>query len=660
MPSQSPFALYASNFLNKSLVAPSDSSDNESHPPLFFSFTDAGSSRDRVEQLDPDELDDEYDTRGRPVLRGDSGHYQGPSRSSAHVDDDDPYLQLDDEDEERPTSSSHLLSISLTETEPDIPFAPPPRSPSPPRRHSPSPSPSSSPSESTESPPDSPHSISIQSPLPQSPPPTRNGLTESLLPRDGVKRSVFSLPDSRRIPYHKYNDFAWIALWCTSLICCAIAFIVVLAVTYVPSESPGSIPYSTLLHAVPLFTIISFISAALSYMHLILLRFAVRPVLMATAILIPFTMAASAIWAFSGSFIWDGRESTWGETIGLRIYSLVPLILAILTARSIHNLRHSFTQTVRVTEISVRLLLSHSPLLMLSAAVLFVAFIVSLPFLGLIFRLMLVGQFSKDGREGSLHWHVAGYANWLIFLTTTVWVWSWFIARGVLRVTCSGVIAAWYFRSRDYPDPAQTTQLALTRATGPSLGTICLSSLLLTICQSMNYLLRFIRYITTLPFMPAFLHPINIPISILQSWIDSLSIYALIYAGLTGDPFLNSARRSRAITSIKRPGVVRRHYTLLNTLLKLSALSSALVASLVAYLFTAHALGRPYHAPIAAFLAGLLTCLIAWFSFGIVIDTADTLYMCYCLNRGNGAYTTHSKEILYAFEGQRPTGGDRV
>lgn len=55
-----------------------------------------------------------------------------------------------------------------------------------------------------------------------------------------------------------------------------------------------------------------------------------------------------------------------------------------------------------------------------------------------------------------------------------------------------------YFNSRDYPDPAHTTQLALTRATGPSLGTTCLSSLLLTLCQSMNYLLRFIRYVRPL------------------------------------------------------------------------------------------------------------------------------------------------------------------
>jgi hypothetical protein len=91
-----------------------------------------------------------------------------------------------------------------------------------------------------------------QSPvLPQSyphttpPPPTRRDqvdldhsithidLHESLLPRDGVERSVFTLPDPARTPYRKYNDPIWTAVWCTSILFSLIGSIVIIFFTNV-------------------------------------------------------------------------------------------------------------------------------------------------------------------------------------------------------------------------------------------------------------------------------------------------------------------------------------------------------------------------------------------------------------------------------------------
>jgi len=220
-------------------------------------------------------------------------------------------------------------------------------------------------------------------------------------------------------------------------------------------------------------------------------------------------------------------------------------------------------------------------------------------------------------------------------------------------MVCSSVIGAWCYSSDDHHDVNITTQLGVHRAMGPSLGTICFASLILTLCQSLNLLLRFLRYITTLPMVPQIIHPINIPIAVLQNVTQSLSQYALVYAGLTGESFLSSARRSRAVTSVKRPGIVRKQYSLLSTLLTFTSLTLAVPTSLTAYLFTAHSLDRPHHAPIVAFLTGLLTCLTTWFSMGLVIDTADTLYICYCLDKGTSSSNAHSKEVAFAFEGRR-------
>ena len=65
------------------------------------------------------------------------------------------------------------------------------------------------------------------------PPVTRVELTESLLPRDNLNRSIFSLPDPGRIPRHKYNDSPWIAIWCTSLLLCTVGLILTFFLTHV-------------------------------------------------------------------------------------------------------------------------------------------------------------------------------------------------------------------------------------------------------------------------------------------------------------------------------------------------------------------------------------------------------------------------------------------
>ena len=145
---------------------------------------------------------------------------------------------------------------------------------------------------------------------------------ESLLPRDGHARPIdtFSLPDPRHIPRgrRKYNDSVWTAVWCTGLTLCTASSVFILFFTRKPSTHPRvTLPYTTLLHTVPLLTILTFLSALVAYTHIFLLRIFVQPVMIATSVFIPATLLVSAIWAFVGSFMWEtGQEPTWGETVG--------------------------------------------------------------------------------------------------------------------------------------------------------------------------------------------------------------------------------------------------------------------------------------------------------------------------------------------------------
>jgi Plasma-membrane choline transporter len=148
-----------------------------------------------------------------------------------------------------------------------------------------------------------------------------------------------------------------------------------------------------------------------------------------------------------GKWCWVFVITTLKRHHSLRLYSLIPLGFAILSIKSLQERRYSLAQSARVTELSISLLRTHWPLLTLSPALLFGTLLASLPFLSLLFRLFLIGYFTEEGSNDSVGvWHVRAYAGWLISAVLCIWIWSWFVIRGMLRTVCASVIGAWYFR----------------------------------------------------------------------------------------------------------------------------------------------------------------------------------------------------------------------
>ena len=101
------------------------------------------------------------------------------------------------------------------------------------------------------------------------------------------------------------------------------------------------------------------------------------------------------------------------------------------------------------------------------------------------------------------------------------------------------------------------------RATQPSLGSIVLAGLILTGVQILGLLTialrRFPGYLP-LPVRP-FLQPLVIAsvfaVGYLENATSSLSTHALVYLGLTGDPFFPSARRAAALTAAVNASVAK-------------------------------------------------------------------------------------------------------
>ena len=253
------FAAYASQFLNRN-QNPALSQISASQP-LFYSFTtDNGSHIGDMSQTHDDmEFDDEDD----PHL-GRSNEYTS-RRSLPPPDEDDPYLRLDDDeyssnrpDEHRGTESIPLVrSLHASRGQSLVPgqgwLSHHEESPS---------SPSELSSDSGTPPPDFLHHIRPERTIVSGKRAT--AITESLLPRDGTSRpvDVFSLPDPRPASKKRmsHKDSVWIVAWLGSVMICVAASFVVLFTTSVPRGTPERLilPYSVLLHTIPLLTILTF------------------------------------------------------------------------------------------------------------------------------------------------------------------------------------------------------------------------------------------------------------------------------------------------------------------------------------------------------------------------------------------------------------------
>ena len=116
-----------------------------------------------------------------------------------------------------------------------------------------------------------------------------------------------------------------------------------------------------------------------------------------------------------------------------------------------------------------------------------------------------------------------------------------------------------HFFSPSQPPPlpmdTHVIHAAILRSAYPSLGSIVLSALIMAGIRMLTLLTVALRLLPS--YFPLVLRPWLQPLTIgasmavgyLETVTTSFSKYALVYTGLTGDPFLPSARRAHALTA---------------------------------------------------------------------------------------------------------------
>lgn len=114
-------------------------------------------------------------------------------------------------------------------------------------------------------------------------------------------------------------------------------------------------------------------------------------------------------------------------------------------------------------------------------------------------------------------------------------------------------------RDETRSDALVVTTAAVHRATGTSLGSICLGSLIVAIVRLAGRAAAEMKRITSprsniLPGPLMFISKATPLFAIVAGLLDQLNGYALVYVGITGDAFWPSARRAVSLAGRRKGG----------------------------------------------------------------------------------------------------------
>ncbi|SJX63734.1 uncharacterized protein SRS1_14482 [Sporisorium reilianum f. sp. reilianum] len=213
------------------------------------------------------------------------------------------------------------------------------------------------------------------------------------------------------------------------------------------------------------------------------------------------------------------------------------------------------------------------------------------------------------------------------------------------------------------PDPTEVVRVSFARATGPALGSICMSALILAIVKTLTVVAETARRIsdaTTQRRVPKLLQPLTHVVVLLAGLgavLQSYSDLALVYVGVTGDGFWTAAKKSAQLVS--RGGVQGvMEGLVINLVLDLTAIALSFLAGLVGFLFSAHQLHVPADAPLVGLLCGLLPYWTLRLCADVLSNASDTLYLCYAIDHASN--DEHCPKAAEAFTAKPSDMSDSI
>ncbi|KAF4553969.1 Plasma-membrane choline transporter-like protein 1 [Elsinoe fawcettii] len=467
-------------------------------------------------------------------------------------------------------------------------------------------------------------------------------------------------------PRPPHHDVFWAHLYKISLFAMFATFVLVWFHTSTPtSKRPlGDTIYSALTGSLNLLLWDTVITVVVAMIWLALLREYVRALVFLMLIAVPVILFSFSLYPFISSF-----KGSWGgdsvQDRAMRWLSFIPAITGCVWVYSVYKGRHSLGKAISILEFACRIVTASPALILLGFATLTVVVCFTWVWLGMFTRVFLSGHFSK------LKTFILDISSWWLgFYFILIYLWSLGVIAGIQRSTTAATVSQWYFHRLSSPSPSsnEVVLASLQHASGPMLGSICLSTFLsLLIRLPLIILPRRLASIVTLFFyslVPTSLAALTNPLTLTYAAIHSqpLSISA---RGLSQLHFVSRTTPSTTLS----PGAFRAEsgsamipYRLAKLLLHATRFVMSFALGFAGWVSTAHSLsmagqkggsggGAGIKGSLYGYLVGLIAASIGWAVLGAiegviggVVDAAVVCWASETGGRGGGGEARYCRE----------------
>lgn len=448
-------------------------------------------------------------------------------------------------------------------------------------------------------------------------------------------------------PEPPQHDMFWAQLYKICIFAMFATFILVWFHTSTPnSKRPlGDTIYSALTSSINLLLWDTVITVIVAMLWLALLREYVRVLVFLMLVSVPIILFSFSLYPFIASYkgAWHGASV---QDKVMRWFSFVPAVIAFVWVYSVYKGRRSLGKAIGILEFACRIVSASQTLTLLGFGTLGVVVCFTWIWMGMFTRLFLGGHMSK------LQTFIIDLNTWWLgFYFVMIYLWTLGVIAGVQRATTAATVSQWYFHRLSVPAPSSTTvvRASFMHATGPMLGTICLSTFLsLLIRLPLIILPRRIASLVTLcafSMVPTSLAALTNPLTLTYAAIHSQSL-SISARGLSQLHFVSDT----SPTTTLNPSVFAAHpgsggtmmpYRLAKLLLHATRFIMSFALGFGGWVSTARNVqlaGGGFKGSLYAYIVGLIAATIGWAILGaiegVIGGVVDASVVCWASETG--------------------------
>ena len=239
-------------------------------------------------------------------------------------------------------------------------------------------------------------------------------------------------------------------------------------------------------------------------------------------------------------------------------------------------------------------------------------------------------------------WRADGWVSAYIVLAALFALWSVTLAFEARLYTVGGVVAQWYFAPSGTSNFKGTTLSSLRNAAGPSFGSLCFGSLVLTAVAIAREMNRNARRDASRQGGGAFAVMMCLLSSCLDcvyALIEYVSKFATIQCAITGAAFCDAARSVSQLLAnnfLSAYGVWWLPGTIMSTASFLLSVAYGFVVGITSYAAWSSSSSPHPNAGAEAVLLGVIACVLAMivlqFCVSVLLNVVDAVFVCYAMD----------------------------